>query len=186
MRSSMTLRGTKLNLMACRRKWQPTPVFLPGKSHGQRSLVGYSPWGHKESDTTERLNGSSSRSPVTCPFHPHNSSHSMLSLLSCLFVFPLNCGLLENRNCILLNCITLEPHTVLTYRKCSINLCLSNEWWNTKGFRVPNHYLQQLAGSSVYRDSCVCVYVCVCMCMCVCVCTHQKEMNVIHSENFNG
>ena len=36
-----------------RRKWQPTPVPLPGKSHGQRSLVGYSPWGHKESDTTE-------------------------------------------------------------------------------------------------------------------------------------
>ena len=30
-----------------RRKWQPTPVFWPGKSHGQRSLVGYSPWGHK-------------------------------------------------------------------------------------------------------------------------------------------
>ena len=38
-----------------RRAWQPTPVFLPGKSHGQRSLVGYSPWGRKESDTTERL-----------------------------------------------------------------------------------------------------------------------------------
>ena len=39
-----------------RRKWQPTPVFLPGESHGQRSLVGYSPWGCKESDTTEQLN----------------------------------------------------------------------------------------------------------------------------------
>ena len=38
-----------------RRKWQPTPVFSPGKFHGQRSLAGYSPWGHKESDTTERL-----------------------------------------------------------------------------------------------------------------------------------
>ena len=38
-----------------RRKWQLTPVFLPGKFHGQRSLAGYSPWGHKESDTTERL-----------------------------------------------------------------------------------------------------------------------------------
>ena len=38
-----------------RRKWQPTPVFLPGKSHGQRSLVGYSPWGRKESDTAERV-----------------------------------------------------------------------------------------------------------------------------------
>ena len=37
------------------RKWQPTPVFLPGKSHGQRSLVGYSLWGHKELDTTEWL-----------------------------------------------------------------------------------------------------------------------------------
>ena len=33
--------------------WQQTPVFLPGESHGQRSLVGYSPWGRKESDTTE-------------------------------------------------------------------------------------------------------------------------------------
>ena len=35
------------------KKWQPTPVFLPGESHGQRSLVGYSPWGCKESDMTE-------------------------------------------------------------------------------------------------------------------------------------
>ena len=34
-------------------KWQPTPVFMPGKSHGPRSLVGYSPWGRNESDTTD-------------------------------------------------------------------------------------------------------------------------------------
>ena len=38
-----------------RRAWQPTPVFFPGESHGQRSLVGYSPWDCKESDTAERL-----------------------------------------------------------------------------------------------------------------------------------
>ena len=38
-----------------RRAWLPTPVFLPGKSHGQRSLEGYSPWDRKESDTTEKL-----------------------------------------------------------------------------------------------------------------------------------
>ena len=38
-----------------RREWLPTPVFLPGEFHGQRSLVGYSPWGHKESGTTEQL-----------------------------------------------------------------------------------------------------------------------------------
>ena len=37
------------------RKWQPTPVFLPGRFHEQRILVGYSPWGSKESDMTEQL-----------------------------------------------------------------------------------------------------------------------------------
>ena len=41
--------------MRQRRQWQPTPVLLPGKSHGWRSLVGCSPWGCKESDRTERL-----------------------------------------------------------------------------------------------------------------------------------
>ena len=46
-----------------RRKWQPTPVFLPGKFHGQRSLAGYSSWGCKELDTTEQLN------------HPHSVFH---------------------------------------------------------------------------------------------------------------
>ena len=38
-----------------RRRWHPTPVLLPGKFHGRRSLVGCSPWGREESDTTERL-----------------------------------------------------------------------------------------------------------------------------------
>ena len=38
-----------------RRQWHPTLVLLPGKSHGQRSLVGYSPWGREESEMTERL-----------------------------------------------------------------------------------------------------------------------------------
>ena len=38
-----------------RRQWHPTPVLLPGKSHGRRSLVGCGPWGREESDTTERL-----------------------------------------------------------------------------------------------------------------------------------
>ena len=40
---------------AWRRKWQPTPVFLPEESYGERSRVGYCPWGHKESDMTEWL-----------------------------------------------------------------------------------------------------------------------------------
>ena len=45
------------------RKWQPTPVFLPGELHGQRSLAGYSPWDPKESETTERLT-------LSLLFHP--------------------------------------------------------------------------------------------------------------------
>ena len=62
-----------------RRQWHPTPVLLPGKSHGQRSLVGCSSWGHEELDTTERL-------------HFHFS-------LSCIGEgngYPLQCSCLEN------------------------------------------------------------------------------------------
>ena len=57
-----------------RRQWHPTPVLLPGKSHGQRSLVGCSPWGRWESDMTERLHfhfplsciGEGNGSPLQC------------------------------------------------------------------------------------------------------------------------
>ena len=45
------------------RKWQSSPALLPGKSHGQRSLIGYSPWGRKESDTTEWLHFTSLHVP---------------------------------------------------------------------------------------------------------------------------
>jgi len=47
-------------------KWQPTPVSLAGKSHGQRSLVGYSPWGLNEWDTTERLSMHNWQSSACC------------------------------------------------------------------------------------------------------------------------
>ena len=45
----------KTSFLSVSSRRQPTPVFMPGKSHGPRSLVGYSPWGRKELDTTERL-----------------------------------------------------------------------------------------------------------------------------------
>ena len=60
-------RGTKR-----RRQWQPTPVLLPGKFHGRRSLVGCSPWGRKESDMTEHLHfhfsrtGEGNGNPLRC------------------------------------------------------------------------------------------------------------------------
>ena len=62
-----------------RRKWQPTPVLLPGKSHGWRSLVGCSPWGRQESDTTERLH-----------------FHFSLSFIGEENGNPLQCSCLEN------------------------------------------------------------------------------------------
>ena len=55
-----------------RRKWQPTPVFLPGESHGWRGLVGYSPWGCKESDMTKQVThtqrdiSASQEKPLSC------------------------------------------------------------------------------------------------------------------------
>ena len=57
-----------------RRKRQYTPGFLPGKSHGQRSLAGYSPQGHKESDTTEQLTTHSSLQQSAVILQDHLSS----------------------------------------------------------------------------------------------------------------
>ena len=70
-----------------RRKWQPTPVFLPGEFHGQRGLVGCSPWGHRESDTTEWLTHTH-----TCPimywsWWPHGKLYILkLNIFECTFV----------------------------------------------------------------------------------------------------
>ena len=50
-----------------RRKWQPSPVFLPGKFQGQRNVEGYSPWSHKESDATEQLSTHTQRDLLGSP-----------------------------------------------------------------------------------------------------------------------
>ena len=83
-----------------RRKWQPTPVFLPGESHGQRGLVGYSPWGCKESDTTERLNHH--QQDTRAPISPHSWQHLSLCLFdSC---YPTGCEVVSH---LILICISL-------------------------------------------------------------------------------
>ena len=61
------------------RKWQPTPVFFPGKFHRQRSLVSYSPWGCKESDTAEWLS-------MLTHTHTHTHTHQSVSQFSCSVV----------------------------------------------------------------------------------------------------
>ena len=71
-----------------RRKWQPIPVFLLGKFHGQRSLAGYSPWGHKESDMTEPL--SLSQDSLSLHINKSRKNHfvSHLPFHPKLHVFP--------------------------------------------------------------------------------------------------
>ena len=61
-----------------RREWQPTPVFLPGEFHGQRSLAAYSPWGHKELDTTEQLTHT----------HTHTHTHTLTHTVTSVSIFP--------------------------------------------------------------------------------------------------
>ena len=78
-------------------QWHPTPVLLPGKSHGQRSLVGWSPWGHEESDTTERLHfhfslwciGEGNGNPLQCSCleNPRDSGASWAAI----------CGVAQSR-----------------------------------------------------------------------------------------
>ena len=67
-----------------RRKWQPTPIYLPGKFHAQKSLVGYSPWGCTELDTNERLNNNNSnngKNLLGC-FHSLKVHQTLLLLYS--------------------------------------------------------------------------------------------------------
>ena len=110
-----------------RRAWQPTPVFLPGESHGPRSLAGYSPWGHKESDMTERL---SLHLPCSGSGHSDSLRWCLGECSQCLFLwlsfefllFPvklllftrlfIKCGLMELLGFVL-NWVTIsfQPHS---------------------------------------------------------------------------
>ena len=78
---------------------QTTPVFLPGESHGQRSLVGYSPWGCKGSDTTERLSTAQHRSLFG----------SLSDLLGFIYLFTFSLALWHVEWGILVPCQGIEP-----------------------------------------------------------------------------
>ena len=125
--------------MPWRREWQPTPVFLPGESHGRRSLESYSPWGRKESDTTEQLT----------------------LLLHFLFysLFPLST--VENPLCPINDCVCIcvcvyESHAKLRLCCCSVALfCLTlcdPTDCSTPGLPV-HHQLLELAQTRVHGVS---------------------------------
>ena len=77
-----TVPSSSVGKIPWRRKWQPAPVFLPGKSHRQSGLAGYSPWGRKESDTTQTLNSNR---------WSHHLGYIFLSLINFIWK-PLYCG----------------------------------------------------------------------------------------------
>ena len=93
--------------MHWRRKWQPTPVFLPGESHEQRSLVGYSPWGHKELDMTESLRHT----------HTHTHTHTRAG------VEPQTRSLVPRPVLFLLSIMNNSY-----YSKCSVSASLVAQW----------------------------------------------------------
>ena len=93
-----------------RREWQPTPVFLPGEFHGQRSLEGYSPWGLKESDMTEQL------TLVRVRYTDKELDYSFMSCCSVTKLYPTLC---DPVNCSLPGFPDSEGFPALTPGVCS-------------------------------------------------------------------
>ena len=102
------------------RKWQPAPGFLPGKFQGQRSLVVYSSWGHKESDTTERTQThTDTHTDTHTQTHTHTHTHgrgkgpslgsssktpaAFLTLTVIIIFFSLNASLPQRTECFFFN-----------------------------------------------------------------------------------
>ena len=110
-----------------RRKWQPTPVLLPGKSHGQRSLVGCSPWGLEESDMTERLH-------FQFQAKKHNCRHLHYSAEVSRLIPPSASG----------NCVLVRRH------KCNTSQVLGahggGRWPSSQGALLPLTELQEELG----------------------------------------
>ena len=134
-----------------RRRWHPTPVLLPGKSHGRRSLVGCSPWGREESDTTERLHfhfslsciGEGHGNPLQCSclenlrdggawwaaVYGVAQSQTRLKRLSSSSIVNKVVVVVQSLSCLLLckpvDCSTLGPRIFLYFPVCS-NPCLES------------------------------------------------------------
>ena len=108
-----------VGMIPWRRKWQPTPVFFPEKSHGQRSLVGYSPWGHNESEMIVTKHIHQRRQWHPTPVLLPGKSHGWRSLVGCSpwgrwgsdmterlhFHFSLSCIREENGNPLQYSCL---------------------------------------------------------------------------------
>ena len=128
-----------------RRKWQPTPVFLFGKSHGRRSLVGYSTWGHQELDTAEWLNNNNNAFKDT--LHGYGLTFMLLNVFIC-------CGVSHHK----------IPHTgwletAGTYFLTNLETQVQDQSVGRFGFSKPLSLVcRWLSSHSVLTGSSLCVH----------------------------
>ena len=112
------------NYSSWRRKWQPTLIFLPGKSRGQRNLVGYSPWGHKESVTTEHM--STNYSSLSLPY-VYAACHILGTVAVFIVYFYIDdsverAGPFQFSSIQLLSCVRLFATSWIAARQASLSI----------------------------------------------------------------
>ena len=162
-----------------RRQWQPTPGLLPGKSHGRRSLVGCSPWGREESDTTEGLHfslsciGEGNGNPIQCSCleNPRDGgawwatiygvaqSQTWLKRLSCsssISMMPMYrvISCVVGRECLLWSVCSLDKTRLvfaLLYFELQDQIACFSRYLLTSYFCIPNPVMK---GTSFFGVSC--------------------------------
>ena len=145
-----------------RRRWQPTPVLLPGKSHGRRSLVGCSPWDRWGLDTTEQLHfhfslwciGEGNGNPLQCPCleNPRDGGAWWAAVY----------GVAQNQ-------------TRLKRLGSSSSMCIYM-------------YIYMCVYKYIYVYVHVCMSICMCVCVCVCVCVYiyTYTFSILVASNFKS
>ena len=139
-----------VRMIPWRGKWQPTPVFLPGKCHGQRSLAGNSPWGYKESDTTEWLRKKRTQAH-SCMLHMITSELELVHLSFCASVF-IACVAVETSGSGLPPAWLCRVNPWLRFSSVMMScfLCSSDSGWD---FTSANYFLPSII--SIHMPYCM-------------------------------
>ena len=192
--------------LSWRRKWQPTPVFLPGRSHGRRSLVGYSPWGCEESDTSERLHfdfslsyirkGNDNPLQYSCLENRRDrgawwaavcgvvQSQTRLMLLTAAAGWGLSKGFTWLREASSSSILSL-PLTLFQSFNWGHILAYSGDQFKNKTPRWKNSHIKI---TLLVYIKIVCMCVCVCVCVCVFVFWESKakgELMILDHVDFS-
>ena len=103
-----------------------TPILFPGKCHGQKSLVGYSPWGHKELDTTERLHFSLSAFFIVQLSHPYMTTEKTIALTRWTFVGKVMSLLLNMLSRLVITFLPMSKHLLISWLQSQIRTIATN------------------------------------------------------------